>query len=279
MVLVGPAGPIPPAATFDLAVWLSRPAVTRGAQFGLTFDPGKVQITGIDEGDYYRSWASRNGASSVVLPQFQIDAPRGRVSTSAVAILGGTGAGPYVAGPTGSGVLATVHCAAASGASGSTSITLQEVVVSEPSDAGSRSAPSVQVTDVTLVVGNAGGAAAPIVTPTPHVVTQPPPSTRAPSSIEVTPAAPVFGVVVDRSLRVLDVQRGGAQPKPPASSTTTSFTGSTESWLPRAPTRSASFGKVVPASSTRLWFAEAGRISRYPRLSRIRRTRQDNRPP
>jgi hypothetical protein len=215
MILVGPAGPIPPGAAFDLGVRFSSPVVTRGAQFGLAFDPAKAQVTGIDEGEYYRSWASRNGASSILFPRAQVDAQNGRVSAVGLVILGGTGTAPYGGGPTGAAVLATVHCVAAPGASGSTSVTLEDVVVSESASAGVIvGAPSVQITDAALVVGNAVGAGARVATSTPRLVLQPT-LPAAPTAVPVqgqivTGTAPVFGVVVDRSLRVLDVQRGSS---------------------------------------------------------------------
>src|SRR5689334_1985166 len=68
MMLIAPAEPIPPGAAFDLQVWFSSPVVSRGAQFGLSFDPSKVQIMGIDQGSYYATWATANSAATVMVP-------------------------------------------------------------------------------------------------------------------------------------------------------------------------------------------------------------------
>jgi hypothetical protein len=179
MVLVGPASLIPPGATFDLAVWLSSPVITRGAQFGLTFDPSKIQVTGIDEGDYYRSWAAANGASTILMPGFQVDGQHGWVQAVAVAIMAGTATPqPPVSGPTGSAILATVHCRALPTVSGNTSVRLEAVVVAKPTEKEiSISVPSVNVTDAVLSIGKAEGAVAWPATPTPRSVgpNEPPP--------------------------------------------------------------------------------------------------------
>jgi hypothetical protein len=172
MILVGPAETIPPGAMFDLALWFSSPAITRGAQFGLAFDPSKIQITGIDEGDYYHSWAAGNGATTMLFPGFQVDAQHGWVKVIGLTIMGGAGAPPYAGGPTGSGILATVHCLALPTASGSTGVTLEEVAVGIPTDKGiTENVPTVQVTDTVLIIGSADRAAIRAATPMPRLVT------------------------------------------------------------------------------------------------------------
>src|SRR5262249_60878542 len=47
--LVLPSGPIAPGAAFDAQVLLASPVATRGAQFGLSFDPRALTVTGGDE--------------------------------------------------------------------------------------------------------------------------------------------------------------------------------------------------------------------------------------
>jgi hypothetical protein len=149
--LLAPTAPIVPGSAFDLTVSFTSPAATRGAQFGLSFDPRAIAVTGIDEGDYYRSWATAQQASTTVMPGFQVDVEQGWVEPYGIALLGG----PPTGGPSGSGVLATVHCKAKASASGRTTITLQSVAVGVPSANGSvtTNVPSVQVTDVVLGLG------------------------------------------------------------------------------------------------------------------------------
>jgi hypothetical protein len=171
MILVGPAEPIPPGATFDLALWFSSPTITRGAQLGLAFDPSKIQITGVDEGDYYRSWATGNQATTMLFPGFQVDPQHGWVHPVRLTIMGGAGAPPYAGGPAGSGILATVHCVALPNASGSTGVMLESVVVVSPTDKGiTESAPTVQVTDAVVSIGKVPGATVRLATPTPRLL-------------------------------------------------------------------------------------------------------------
>jgi hypothetical protein len=174
LTLVPPSGPVAPGAPFDLTVSFASPSITWGAQFGLAYDPTQLQVTGIDEGDYYRSWAQANGVSTLVVPGFAVDTQKGWVEPLAIALLAGPGTNGVALGrPGGAGVLATVHCVAGSGASGGTTITLQEVVVAQPAAAGvAQSAPSVTVTDAALEIGSAPlGLARRAARPAPRIVT------------------------------------------------------------------------------------------------------------
>jgi hypothetical protein len=164
MRLVGPTGAIAPGSSFDVQVRFDCPVATRGAQFGLSFDPRLVEAAGVDEGDYYRGWGTQNGASTVLVPGVQIDAQRGWVRTLAIALLGG----PGELGPVGSGVLATAHFQAKAGTSGNATIALENVVVSQLQANGTlASAPSVQVIGVAIAIGTGSGPAA---QPTPYLM-------------------------------------------------------------------------------------------------------------
>jgi hypothetical protein len=50
---------------FDLDVVIAAGAPTRGAQFGLRYDPALLQIDGVAEGSFYRSWAEQYGGRTL----------------------------------------------------------------------------------------------------------------------------------------------------------------------------------------------------------------------
>jgi hypothetical protein len=156
LTIVGPTGPIAPGARFDAQVVLNSPVVSRGVQFGLSYDPQLIQITGVDEGDYYRSWAQANGASTALVPGVNVDAQNGWLTTLGIALLGGT----RTAGPSGTGTLAVVHLQALAGTSGTPTLTFQDVLMSVPYGAGVAALPAVQVTDGALTVGSSTKAVA-----------------------------------------------------------------------------------------------------------------------
>jgi hypothetical protein len=166
---------IKPGQTFDLEVDLTTAYTTRGTQFGLSYDPNLIEITKVDEGEYYRGWAIQNKAATGVFPSIKIDSQRGLVWPFGIAVLGG----PPSAGPSGAGVLATIQGRAKPGATGTTTLKLQAVEISSVmssnvNDGGNiASVPSFSVGDAVISIGD--NAAAPptpasralILTPTP----------------------------------------------------------------------------------------------------------------
>jgi hypothetical protein len=164
-----------PGQTFELQVLVYDPKVTRGAQFGLSFNPTLLELTGVDAGTYYHDWARDHGASTMAIGDVQIDASQGEATPFAVVILGGAPGGP-----TGPGLLATIRGRAKASVSGRAPVTLTDVVLSESrlDGAGSmvdaQSAPVVAVGNAIVAVGSASGPLPPA--PTPLVVRQTPPA-------------------------------------------------------------------------------------------------------
>jgi hypothetical protein len=158
-----------PGQSFEVEIMLTTAYVTRGTQFGLSYDPRLIEITKIDEGEYYRVWAMQNKASTIMAPGVTIDAERGLVRPFGVVVLGGT----PTAGPNGRGLLATIEGRAKPGASGTTTLRLEAVEVSSVQSSqvnanGSViSVPSFTVADAQIAVGDNATPPAP---PTPRPV-------------------------------------------------------------------------------------------------------------
>jgi hypothetical protein len=147
---------VKPGESFEVNVWLTTAYTTRGAQFGLSYDPRLIEVTGVVEGEYYRTWAMRNKASTGLVPKVMIDPERGLVRPFAIAVLGG----PPTDGPNGSGSLATVQGRARPGASGTTTLRLEGVEISsvQSSDVNANgsitSVPSATIADAQIAVGD-----------------------------------------------------------------------------------------------------------------------------
>jgi hypothetical protein len=91
---------------------------SKTGQFGLTFDPTVLHCVGVDEGTFYKSWAQSNSATTLVYPSPTCNNTTGALTDMGIAILGNTNGN----GPSGSGLLATVHFTAL--ASGSSALTI-----------------------------------------------------------------------------------------------------------------------------------------------------------
>ena len=144
--------------TFDLAVKITIDVPTCDAQAGMTFDSNLVEITGVDEGDFYKNYADANGIQSIMVPNQAVpDNANGTLPFTGVALIGGK------CGPTGSGSLYVVHLKAKK--DGSAKFSLTDIIVQDDaSHVKSKGVPmpvaysGIQTRD--LVV-NIGGAAAP----------------------------------------------------------------------------------------------------------------------
>lgn len=171
-----------PGNEFDLNITIQTDAKTRGVQFGITFDPKLVEISeDFQEGDFYKSWASDKGAQTVVIPQPVPDNEAGKVNVTGIGIIGAKeGAG----GPTGKGLLMTLHAKAK--ADGVVVFKLNQVIVSDAGDPTSGvTAPlgGVKVRDGSVGIGSgnsaasasareatpSGAQAAPTITPEPTI--------------------------------------------------------------------------------------------------------------
>jgi hypothetical protein len=115
-----------PGQEFSVDVWLTSAYPTRGTQLSFEYDPKLIDVTGVDEGEYYRSWALKNGATTMMVPSPMIDPNLGRVNIFTVVILGGESD----AGPNGSAVMATVKGRAKTGVAGTTTLRLMNVEIS-----------------------------------------------------------------------------------------------------------------------------------------------------
>jgi subtilase family serine protease len=87
---------------------------TRGAQGKFTFDPAKLECTGVDEGTFYSAWASANGASTQFLAG-TIDNATGAINGYGVSVLGGN----INEGPAGSGSFLVLSFRAKAASTGS----------------------------------------------------------------------------------------------------------------------------------------------------------------
>ncbi len=122
-----PQGQVTTGSTFDLPVNIVVPEPMRGVQFGLTFDPAKLQCNNVSVGSLITSWATANGASTVIQPSQACDNKHGVVGPNggvAISLLGGPSSGPQ-----GTGQAAVVNFTAE--ASGSTSIGITETTYSQ----------------------------------------------------------------------------------------------------------------------------------------------------
>jgi hypothetical protein len=111
---------------FTVDVVINTQPEVRGAQGALSFDPALFEVTDVTEGTFLSDWASANGVQTLVFPEPDIDNAAGHVSDIGVAIIG-----TVQGGPSGSGVLWTYHMKAKNGASGTSTLTLSNVHVSD----------------------------------------------------------------------------------------------------------------------------------------------------
>jgi hypothetical protein len=91
--------------SFTIDAVIDSKLIIRSGQCGLTFDPSLMKCDQVVEGNFFKSWAEANGATTMVFPQPAIDNTKGSVSTIGIAIMGLAGGG----GSTGNGILFTYH--------------------------------------------------------------------------------------------------------------------------------------------------------------------------
>jgi hypothetical protein len=109
--------------SFTIDVVIESKLALRSGQCGLNFDPTLMKCEKVEEGSFFKDWASKNGAITMVLPQPSIDNSRGSVSTQGIAVMGSTVSG----GVNGEGILCTYNFTALK--DGTISPKLNDVVV------------------------------------------------------------------------------------------------------------------------------------------------------
>ncbi len=180
--------------TFVVQVMIEEAGDLGAFQFDLTYDPSIVQVTEATLGDFLGS----TGRSMVPIGP-EVNNAEGRVILGAISL-------GSAAGPSGTGVLATITCIAHG--EGSTALELREVQVLDTAVSAQR----VTVEGGQVVVGDAE-APTPAATPIPVPTSTPeaadtPPATPLPSPTPLaTPAAtgPSGGVVLGLILAALAV--------------------------------------------------------------------------
>jgi hypothetical protein len=123
MSVISPTQALAMNANVDIDINLDMGSTTsRGAQFGLTYNPAVLNCLSADGGSFYDTWASENGGQQLVFPQGTCDNTNGILTDMGLSIIGGTPSGP-----SGSGTIAIVHFKTK--ANGVSQITLGDVAV------------------------------------------------------------------------------------------------------------------------------------------------------
>lgn len=116
-VYVGPA-----SGTFTINVYANtNQNQMRGYEFGLTYDPTKIDITAIAEGPFMKNWATANGCSTTsATGGWDVSGNSGTVAPAGYVVMGC--AGPPPIGVVGEGIIAVITVQALSATSGGTAL-------------------------------------------------------------------------------------------------------------------------------------------------------------
>ena len=125
VIAVPSSSTVSPGSAFDVTVNLTAATAVGGAQVALGFDPTKVQVSGWTEGSFLKTWAQSNSGTTMVYPSPVINNTTGNVSDLGIIIQGASG------GPMGTGDLVTYHLTANASASGTTTLTLYDVSITD----------------------------------------------------------------------------------------------------------------------------------------------------
>jgi hypothetical protein len=175
-VTLRPSAPtVAPGANFDIDVLINSDTATRGAQFGVTFDPHLVRFSSADAGEFYSDWADAHDGQATIAVPFRAAVNAAQTSVGAVAILAGDAGGP-----SGSGRLLRMSFAALPGASGPVYFGFDNLKISS---AQARSLPVITATGAGVGVGLSTAPAA----PTPFTVVA---EAAAPATDDAAPPAP-----------------------------------------------------------------------------------------
>jgi len=158
---------VKPGDDFDININITTDTPTRGMQTELHYDPKLIEISGFTEGTFYKAWAQANNASTVMVPNPSPDNQNGVVPLFSIVVVGGaTGEGPK-----GSGTLVIFHAKAKAGASGTATLNLNNIIISDAGDAFGAASPfaGVKVQDGIVGIGVGTG----IVQPTAYPLLEP----------------------------------------------------------------------------------------------------------
>jgi len=137
--------------SFDLTIQITIDSPTCGAQSGMTFDPKLVEVTGVDEGDFYKKYADANNLSTALIPA-TVDNATGILPYTGVSILG------KPCGPTGTGSLMVLHMKAK--ANGQARFSLTDIIVGDDGNTthnGPVAYAGINTRDLTIDIGGTGG--------------------------------------------------------------------------------------------------------------------------
>jgi hypothetical protein len=134
---------------FLVQVMINTAAISKGAQFGLKYDPKLLKLLAADEGTFYKDWADPRGGSTLLVRGRGIDPEVGRLQTMGVAVIGGPDGGA-----TGQGAVATLRFQALTGVSGQSTLALENAEISSFDNcAVARSVNPISITDGMVIVG------------------------------------------------------------------------------------------------------------------------------
>jgi hypothetical protein len=144
-----PTTPVKVGDEFEVPVTLTTDVATWGAQFQLTFDPALIEVSKIDEGTFYKEWASAHGASGLMMPNPAADNDKGMLNRPAFFV---AGAHPGE-GPTGSGNLAVLHLKAKK--NGTAELKLSEIEIDDAgvNDGNTTMLGGVKIQDGVIAIG------------------------------------------------------------------------------------------------------------------------------
>ncbi len=129
-----------PGDNFDVSIRVSTDVPTQGVQFGLSWDPDKIQCNGAEEGGFYRDFAqSHPGMGETILPDNpEWDNNSGKFplgfSFIGIVLMGGLDKTGNIPCPAGVGDVYVFHMSAKSGASGTANFTLSKVILIDNDD-------------------------------------------------------------------------------------------------------------------------------------------------
>lgn len=131
---------VSPGANFDVVIQIQTDVPSRGFQCILNWDPTKIQVNSVEEGDFYQGFAKTNSISQFISPQpLDFDNSLGKfpagldptgavIHYAGIALLGGSkmADGSFI-GPSGTGNAFILHMTALNGVSGTVNFTLSQV--------------------------------------------------------------------------------------------------------------------------------------------------------
>jgi hypothetical protein len=124
-----PSDSVAPGEMFNVSINISTLPPTRGAQFGLEFDPSLLRCESVSTGPFYNDWAVNHGGIAFMIPAPLCDNVQGKVSVMGIAILTLSTAEP--GGAVGQGSMANVRFTAL--AEGNSPLKLTDWIVADTS--------------------------------------------------------------------------------------------------------------------------------------------------